>query len=133
MFVYELIFSIYIQYYFYIHSKADFVNVVIWLLKRNILLQLHTYIYLIVKIKFKTNGNQLKKNGSSDNFNSLMKLENSNDDEDEQIDGVKFDVNSNFENYRKILVDHNIDINDISLILKYFEDKKDKEIRLFLR
>jgi hypothetical protein len=133
MFVYELIFSIYIQYYFYIHSKADFVNVVIWLLKRNILLQLHTYIYLIVKIKFKTNGNQLKTNGSSDNFNSLMKLENSNDDEDEQIDGVKFDVNSNFENYRKILVDHNIDINDISLILKYFEDKKDKEIRLFLR
>lgn len=118
--------------YFCNYSKADFVNIVIWLLERNILLQLHTHIYLIIKVKFKETENELKTNVSSDNFNSLMKLENSNDDEDDQING-KFNMNLNFETYRKSLIDNNIEINDTNLILKYFEDKKDKEIRLFLR
>ena len=111
----------------------------IWLLQRNLLIQMHTYIYLIVK-KVDNSDQQFdyskRSETSLDNTYDLSgqdlgaSSEHSNEtDNTDQKDKIVLI----YENYRKILTKHNITGKQQQWILKAFQNKNELDIKLFLK
>ena len=120
--------------------KKTFLDIVIWLLERNLLLQVHTYIFLVVKpMKSSQYFNETSKSETSIDANSDFQdtsnggggSEHSNDN-----DGNEYKDGLIFEKYRKILAEKTeLSEKEQQHVLRILHSKheQEKERRLFMR
>jgi hypothetical protein len=112
-------------------------EIVIWLLERNLLLQTHTYIYLVVKktscmndssnkseTSIETNFDQDLSNGGCTGGGSEHSTDN---------DYTDYKDSMLFEKYRRILSENGIYEKEQQYILRLLHSKSEAERRLFMR
>lgn len=132
-------------------KHVQFINMLIWLLQQNALVQIHTFVFLLPrKVQHQRLSCEYSKmSGMSideeseyiDSRNSTTGgigvnvaaneagSENSNDTENTD----QKDLSGIYEKYREIFIEHNISDKDQQYIFKAFEHKSENDIDLFIR
>jgi hypothetical protein len=118
--------------FFYEHMtsfKALFFDIILWLLERNLIFQLHMYAYLLVKKPTERQRNQ-RSNISYDE--SIDASNNDLSTDYESVDSKDTFVRL-YETYREVLIQHGVKEKDQQLILKSFHNKTEHDAKMFLR